>query len=93
MPTLKSDKIVKSLKSKGFTKEQGDHVYLEFHLDGKFILHTKVSHGSNHDLGPNLVSLMSKQCQLSKKQFMDLVNCPLSADEYVDVLREKGVLD
>lgn len=93
MATLKSDKIIKSLKSKGFTQESGDHVYLEFHFEGKFILQTKVSHGATHDIGKNLLSVMSKQCQLTKNQFLDLVNCPLSAQEYVGVLRENGVLD
>lgn len=88
---FKSDKVRKSLKKKGFTENNGDHKFLELKLDGKFVLHTKVSHGSTHDIDGYLIGQMARQCKLSKQDFSDLVNCPLSKEAYVKKIRDKGL--
>ena len=33
----------------------------------------------------NLISQMAKQCKLTKQQFVNLVDCPLSRDQYENV--------
>ena len=93
---LSKDKTYRSLKNKGFidsTAHSGDHKYVEYWSDGKLVLHTKLSHGSNKDIDDYLIKQMSSQCKLSKKEFADLVNCPLSDKEYEDLLRQQGLLD
>ncbi len=92
---LDSKKAYKNLKKKGFTDSKDhshDHKYLEFHYQGKMILYTKLSHGGKKDLNNYLLKQMSTQCKLSKQDFADLVNCPLSAEEYVEKLKEIGEL-
>ncbi len=89
---LNSDKVIKSLLKKGFDKINKDHKFFIFKNEGREVLHTKVSHGKK-DLSKYLISLMSKQCKLSKEDFIDLVNCPLSKAQYIEKLRQKEMLD
>jgi hypothetical protein len=92
---LDRNKTYRSLKKKGFVDSpghSGDHKYLEYFADGKLALYTKISHGSNKDLDDYLVRQMSSQCKLTKNQFADLVNCPMSQEDYLTVLKEKEIL-
>lgn len=93
---LDGKKAYKNLKKKGFEDSKdhsNDHKYLEFHYNGKMILYTKLSHGSKSDLNNYLIKQMSTQCKLSKKDFADLVNCPLSAEQYIEKLKELGEIE
>jgi len=40
----------------------------------------------------NLLAEMAKQCHLSKKQFFELLDCPMDQEKYEKVLRQKGLL-
>ncbi len=91
MPAFSTKKVEKSLKKKGFTKSNGDHRYFEFYHNGKAVLFTKTSH-SSPDVNDCLISLMAKQCKLSKSEFKDLINCPLSQADYIKILEEKEIL-
>ncbi len=94
MAVLDAKKTYKNLKSKGFIdspNKSDDHKYLEFYQDNRLILHTKISHGEK-DLGDFLIKQMSHQCKLSKTEFMDLANCPLSEEKYIQILRDKSIL-
>ncbi len=93
---LNKKKAYRNLKKKGFVDceyHSEDHKYLEYTHEGKVILFTKFSNGSKKDLDNYLISQMSKQCKLSKSDFADLVNCPLSKDNYIKKLKENGLLD
>ncbi|MGB5944405.1 MAG: hypothetical protein WBG71_16080 [Leeuwenhoekiella sp.] len=93
---LNSRKAYKNLKKKGFEDSKdhsNDHKYLEFHYNGKMILYTKLSHGSKKDLNNYLIKQMSTQCRLSKQDFADLVNCSLSAKDYIEKLKEAGEIE
>lgn len=95
MSVLDPKKTYRNLKKKGFVDsptKSVDHKYLEFYHKGKLVLYTKISHG-NSDLENHLIKQMSNQCKLSKKEFMDLANCPMSKDEYLGVLQEKEILE
>jgi DNA-binding transcriptional regulator YiaG len=61
-------------------------------MDGKLILYTKISHGSGKDLDNHLIRQMSSQCKLTKEQFANLVNCPMSKDEYLSIIKDNGAL-
>lgn len=93
---LDKNKAYKNLKRKGFVDSANrsvDHKYLELFHNGKLILYTKVSHGSKGDLDDYLIKQMSSQCRLNKNDFADLVNCPLSAKQYLEKLEEQGLLE
>jgi hypothetical protein len=91
MAVLDAKKTHQSLLNKGFVSGKGDHKFLELYYNGKFILHTKISHGEK-ELESFHIGMMSRQCKLDKKNFIDLANCPLSADKYLEILKTNGVI-
>jgi hypothetical protein len=93
MAAIPTKTTLKNLKKKGFTESKGDHHYLEFWYNGKLVLYTKISHGSEKDIGEPLIKLMRYQCKLDKKQFLDLARCPLSKAAYMELLKQQGFVD
>ena len=92
MPRLKRE-VESALLKKGFKQREGDHHhFIYFGLDGnKTPVVTKTSHTqSMRDIPDALLSLMAKQCKLSKREFLNLVDCPLSRDEYHKLLDSQG---
>lgn len=43
-------------------------------------------------ISDNLLSQMAKQCHLTKNDFIDLIDCPLTQDKYEQILKDKDVL-
>ena len=90
MAALKARKILSGLEKKGFVQAEGDHTYLILYVNGKKTsIRTKVSHGSN-EINDYLINKMSMQVKLERKKFLDLVNCPLSLQRYLEELRSQG---
>lgn len=86
-------KVHSSLTKKGFVEEPGDHHFYCLHVDGKkTAIRTKLSR-NKQEVGDPLISAMSKQTHLNKKQFADLVNCPLSKEEYQKILKVNKLID
>ena len=84
---MKSRDVIKgSLQNKGFALKSGaDHFrFIYMTKSGKkTAINTKISHGSKYKMiTDNLLAQMSKQCRLSKADFINLIDCPLSRDEY-----------
>jgi len=92
MAVFKANKVMKSLKKKGFVESNSDHKRFELFYQGKLVLSTKTSH-NNQDIGDALIKSMSHQCKLSKTDFFNLINCPLSKEEYIKKLKEYMVID
>ncbi len=95
MSVLDPKKTYANLKKKGFTDSNHnskDHKYLEFFFNDKLVLHTKISH-NNEDIRDPLIKQMSFQCNLSKSEFIDLANCPMNRETYINILQDKGLLD
>ena len=95
MGALDSKKTLKILKSKGFMDSithSKDHEYLEYHLNGKRILHTKISHGSKHDLNNYLIAKMALDCKLTKNQFKNLALCPMRKEDYAAIIEANETL-
>jgi hypothetical protein len=88
--------VERGLLAKGFIPIDGDHRFFQYvTLDGVTIgVRTKTSHGSEKykSLGDALLGSMAKQCSLSKKDFIDFVECNLSREAYEGKLREQGRL-
>ena len=94
MPRQKRD-IEAALTAKGFLPGGGDHNFFVYVTrDGKKTrARTKTSHTARmKDVPDPLLSEMAKQCKLTKAQFLDLVDCPMSRDGYETALRERGEL-
>lgn len=85
--------VMASLEKKGFAVSEGDHSYFIYHTQAgkKTIVKTKVSH-SGKDLPKSLMAMMAKQCKLTTSDFHNLVDCPLSREEYEGKLAEQGLV-
>ena len=84
MASLKVRDILANLEKKGFAKDESrDHIWLNYlSTEGKkTAIRTKVSHGED-EIGNPLISKMAKQVRLSNTDFISLVSCTLSGEEY-----------
>lgn len=66
------------------TRDENHHTMYRKDLDGVTTLVTRISHGSRF-IGDHLASLMANQCALRLKEFWELVDCSLTAEQW-DVL-------
>ncbi|MBI3206017.1 MAG: hypothetical protein HYZ29_31065 [Myxococcales bacterium] len=94
MPTLERDDVESSLTKKGFKQETGgDHRFFKLMVKEKYTgIFTKTSHGSKkyRTLGNDLVKKMASQVKLTTPEFQKLVDCSMTGEEYVALLRERG---
>jgi hypothetical protein len=90
--TRKRRDIINALLRKGFIEKKGDHRY--FHLNTPQLtaaIFTKLSHGTKYDTYDDfLLGRMAKQLHLTKHQLLDLIDCPLSGEEYLLLLQQQG---
>lgn len=92
MATRRGREIQEGLTKKGFIAVQRHHTFLFLTVEGrKSSVHTKISHG-NKEFGDNVLSLVARQLHISAKQLDDLLDCPLSREGYISLLREKKIL-
>lgn len=92
MAAYKPRKLESALLSKGFVKDNTHHKMLWFHVEGrKTAIRTRISHDVK-DYGDSLLGEMSKQVKLPRKKFTDLIECPMSREDYIGHLRSAGVL-
>jgi len=82
--------IRQSLTTKGFIEEKSDHCKFWLYVDEeKTIIHTKFSHGQK-ECGNDLLAKMAHQLKLTRKDFNDLIDCPLDKEAYIKMLKDKG---
>lgn len=76
--------VESALLSKGFRSREGRHRrFVYFTRDGqKTPVWTMLSHGSRRELSDGLARAMARQCKLTRREFDDLVACPLTRDQY-----------
>lgn len=92
MTVYRPREIAKSLHKKGFIPEERDHIYYIFMLNGRLThIRTKLSHGSQKEYGDSLLSIMSKQLHIKKIELEKLIDCPISKEDYIKLLKERGV--
>lgn len=93
--SLNRRKVKATLEDKGFRKRERDHTFFIYFTENgeKTPVLTKMSHGSNHrEISDEFVSRMAKQCKLTTKEFTQLVECPLSREEYEEKLKAKNAI-
>lgn len=90
---IKTRKIDRALNKKGFTKDSSkDHHYFYLIVEGrKTSVYTRMSHGES-EISKNLESLMARQLYLSKEQFKNLVDCPMTEQDFLRHLRSENII-
>jgi predicted RNA binding protein YcfA (HicA-like mRNA interferase family) len=93
MPVTKRD-FIRLLKRLGFTEVPGkDHLYFELRFTNR-IIRTKVSHGRGKDISNALLShILRNQIYLTKAEFNRAKQGQLSRAEYLEILREKELIN
>lgn len=89
MPRRKQD-VEQALTRKGFKLKEGDHHYFVYYsLDGlKTSVFTKTSHSPKmREISDNLLAQMARQCKVSKHDFLNLVDCPLTRESYEEKIQ------
>jgi hypothetical protein len=85
--------VMAALEQKGFAKRESDHTYFHLWVSGKKTpIFTKVSHGEK-EIGDRLLGMMARQIKLSAKQFRDLLDCPLTAEQLIKLLKSAGHIE
>jgi hypothetical protein len=95
MPRAKRS-VESSLQKKGFALQTGDHnFFVYWTISGlKSNIFTKTSHTKKpKDISDGLLSQMARQCYISKLDFLNLIDCPLSQEGYEKLLYEAGILE
>ena len=76
--------------SKGFkeNRKRKEIYYIYYYKGRKTQIWTKMSHNPG-DLDDWHISWMAKQTKLSKKEFVDVGECPMSADELLKLYLDR----
>ena len=92
MSSRKTRDLRKALTAKGFEAVHTHHDMFWLCVGGKrSSVRTRISHGAS-EYGENLLGQMARQLGLSRTEFDDFIECPLSEEQYVDLLAERGRL-
>lgn len=95
MERFKAREIGHALQRKGFHKEESkDHTKYYYYVNGKKTsIHTYMSRGGKkEELSPKLLKKMAIQLKLKYDEFEDLINCPLSKEDYHHHLVSEGFI-
>jgi hypothetical protein len=92
MPRKQTD-IERGLKNKGFMLTESHHHYFIYHsvAGKKTTVKTKTSHGQR-EISDDLIAKMAQQVKLNRSEFLDLVDCSLSRQDYEDKLISVGLV-
>jgi predicted RNA binding protein YcfA (HicA-like mRNA interferase family) len=95
MKVRKAKDIQKVLTKKGFVfyPEKDHHQFYYLEIDGvKQNVYTYFSHGLN-EYGTSLMGKIKKQLKFAETtKAEDFFDCPMSGQQYVDMLKELGVI-
>lgn len=86
--------IERALQKKGFQKEITDHRYYTLYFNQKkTAIFTKISQGSDYKVyGQTLLGLMCRQLKINNQQLLKLINCELTGEAYLEILKNKKIL-
>lgn len=80
--------VAKSLQEKGMQPHPSHHWMYRRKVDGVMMLVTRISHGS-HEIGRENAHKMANQCALMLDEFVRLIDCTLTKDEWEELIRER----
>lgn len=85
-------KVEEALCKKGFVLREGDHHRFIYFTGSGLKTHilTKTSHTPKmKEISDGLLGQMAKQCYLTKSDFIRLLDCPLTREQYEVILRKQ----
>jgi hypothetical protein len=85
MKTHEFEKIVNKLKLQ--TRNSGDRLAW-FEYNGQTVVRTKRSHGNKEQPG----DLIRQQLKVNEKQLAGLIDCSVTCDDYVQILKSKKII-
>ena len=88
---MKKKEIEKIFRKLDLKARATSHNYGWLVVNGKKILRVHYSHG--RDIPDNVVNKIRGQLKLSIKDFTNLINCPLSYQDYIAILKQKKIID
>jgi len=68
------------------------HRYGWFIFEGKKVLRVHYSHGKG-DVPGRVTDKIRSQLKLTRKDFRELIECPMSFEDYIAVLKRKGYIE
>ncbi|MFH0775202.1 MAG: hypothetical protein V2A53_06920 [bacterium] len=71
------------------TLRKTGHIYGWLTVDDRKILRVHYSHGKG-DIPEKVANKIRGQLKLSPLHFEDLVKCPLTREDYLEILKQKG---
>lgn len=80
--------MAKALEVKGMERDEAHHHMFRKEIDGVTALVTRMSH-SGGDIDDGLGKMMANQCCLQLREFWNLVDCPLSEEEWDGLVAER----
>lgn len=83
-----AEKIQKKLRAKVLTNRSA-HDLVQFFYQDVLIVQFGLRRGSNKSLGHGHIP---DDLHISQRQALDLARCPLSLDQYVEILKTKGFI-
>ena len=67
------------------------HKTATLYYEGRAIIRTRISHGQG-DIPPIIVAKMRSQLKVTEAQLRALVDCSLSYEDYIELLKTKGII-
>lgn len=81
-----------ALLAKGFEQEQTHHIVFRLVVNGKKTgIRTRLSHGAR-EYGDSLLAAVARDMALRKAELDAFIQCPMSHDDYVQLLLKQGAL-
>ena len=77
----------------GFEEDRRrDHIYFSFFDNDEMVVYTKMSHGTG-DISKRLLSrILRYQIFLTREEFKAALQGQLSREDYIEILRNKGLI-
>lgn len=83
-----AEKIIKKLQAEVVTARKAHHL-AEFYYKGILVASFGVRRASSKDTGHGFIP---EALHISHHQTLELANCPLSFEQYVEILKTKGLI-
>ncbi len=92
MKKVKKGEVERLFRKLGLKVRSTGHNYGWLIVNGKKILRVHYSHGRG-DIPDKIVSKIRGQLKLSLKDFKKLIDCLLGYDDYINILKQKRIID
>ena len=88
MATRPASDVASALEAKGMERDENHHHMFRKTMEGVTTLVTRLSH-SGGEVDNGLANMMSNQLCLQLKEFWRLIDCPLSEEDWEQIVAER----